>query len=69
MIQDTINVEIAGGLDFSLSKMVRVQQKFNAPTIDDIESAVQKEFTRASIKNKVSSGQKIAVGCGSRGHC
>ena len=67
MIQDTINVEIAGGLDFSLSKMVRVQQKFNAPTIDDIESAVQKEFTRASIKNKVSSGQKIAVGCGSRG--
>ena len=37
MIQDTINVEIAGGLDFSLSKMVRVQQKLNAPTIDDIE--------------------------------
>ncbi|MDA0829732.1 MAG: lactate racemase domain-containing protein [Proteobacteria bacterium] len=67
MIQDTIKVEIAGGLDFSLSKMVRVQQKFNAPTIDDIESAVQKEFARESIKNKVSSGQKIAVGCGSRG--
>ena len=67
MIQDTINVEIAGGLDFALSKMVRVQQKFKAPRIDDIASTIQKEFSRESIKNKVSPDQKIAVGCGSRG--
>ncbi|MDA0238173.1 MAG: lactate racemase domain-containing protein [Proteobacteria bacterium] len=67
MIKDTINVEIAGGLDFSLSKMIRVQQKFSAPKIDDIASVIKKEFARESIKNKVLPGQKIAVGCGSRG--
>ncbi|OUT76566.1 MAG: hypothetical protein CBB82_07435 [Betaproteobacteria bacterium TMED22] len=67
MIHEKIDVQIAGGLDFPLSSMVRVQQNFSAPTIEDIAATIKKEFAKEAIKNKIVPGQKIAVGCGSRG--
>lgn len=67
MIQEKIDVQIAGGLDFPLSSMVRVEQKFSAPMIENITETIKNEFTKEGIKNKIVPGQKIAVGCGSRG--
>jgi hypothetical protein len=67
MIQKKIDVPIAGGLDFTLPSMVRVKQNFSAPTISDIPTSIKNEFTKEAIKTKIKRGQKIAVGCGSRG--
>ncbi|MDC1311575.1 lactate racemase domain-containing protein [Burkholderiales bacterium] len=67
MIHKKIDVQISGGLDLPLGSMVRVEQKFSAPRIEDITETVKREFAKDSIKNKVVPGQTIAVGCGSRG--
>ena len=67
MIHKKIDVPIAGGLDFTLNSMVRVEQKFSAPTIGDIPASIKNEFANEAIKTKIKRGQKIAVGCGSRG--
>lgn len=67
MIGDRVEVNIAGGLDIALPKMVTVRQKFDAPRITDIASAVSVEFSKPEIRSGVKPGQVIAVGCGSRG--
>ncbi len=40
MIGDRIEVNIAGGLDVDLPRMVRVRQKFRTPTEDDVAATV-----------------------------
>ena len=67
MIPDKIEVNIAGGLDFTLPPMTRVRQKFDAAKLADIPSAIGREFTRPEICERIKPGQVIAVGCGSRG--
>jgi len=67
MIHKKIDVPIAGGLNFPLQSMVRVEQKFSAPKIGDIKATIKNEFAKEAIRNKIKRGQKIAVGCGSRG--
>jgi len=67
MIHKKIDVPIAGGLNFPLQSMVRVEQKFSAPQIGDIKATIKNEFAKEAIRNKIKRGQKIAVGCGSRG--
>lgn len=67
MIDDQIEVNIAGGLDITLPKMVTVCQKFASPRVGDIASVIASEFEKPEIRSKVKPGQKIAVGCGSRG--
>ena len=67
MIEDRIDVNIAGGLDIPLPKMVTVQQKFESPKVGDIPTVIEQEFARPEIRAKVKPGQVIAVGCGSRG--
>ena len=67
MIEDRIDVNIAGGLDIPLPKMVTVQQKFESPKVGDIPTVIEQEFSKPEIRARVKPGQVIAVGCGSRG--
>ncbi|HEV8260953.1 MAG TPA: lactate racemase domain-containing protein [Burkholderiales bacterium] len=67
MIGDRIEVNIAGGLDVPLPRMVDVRQKFEGVHLGDIAATVAKEFQRPEVRARVKAGQTIAVGCGSRG--
>ncbi len=67
MIGDRIEVNIAGGLDIALPRMVHVRQKFATPRIDDVAGAVAAQFQRPEVRAKIKPGMTIAVGCGSRG--
>jgi hypothetical protein len=67
MIEDRIEVNIAGGLDVPLPRMVNVRQKFDGAHLGDIPATVAKEFQRPEVRAQVKPGQIIAVGCGSRG--
>ena len=67
MIPDRIDVNIAGGLDLPLPRMVGVRQKFEAERLHDIPGAIAREFQRAEVRARVKAGHSIAVGCGSRG--
>lgn len=67
MIGERIEVNVAGGLDFALPKMVTVRQKFDAPRVGDIAGVIGAEFAKPEIRSRVKPGQVVAVGCGSRG--
>src|SRR5258706_12730150 len=67
MIEDRIEVNIAGGLDVALPRMVNVRQKFDGTHFGDIPATVAREFQRPEVRARVKSGQAIAGGCGSRG--
>lgn len=67
MIEDRIEVNIAGGLDIALPPMAGVRQKFTTTRVDDIAAAVAREFARPDIGSSIRRGARIAVGCGSRG--
>src|SRR5260221_6010604 len=67
MIEDKIEVNIAGGLDVALPRMVNVRQKFDGTHLGDIPATVAREFQRPEVRARVKSAQAIAVGCGSRG--
>ena len=67
MIGSRIDVNIAGGLDVPLPKMVNVRQKFEAARLTDIPAALAREFQRPAVRSRIKPGQVIAVGCGSRG--
>lgn len=67
MIEDRIEVNIAGGLDIPLPPMASVRQKFTTTRVDDIAAAVAREFERPEIRASIRRGARMAVGCGSRG--
>ncbi|MCW5624967.1 MAG: DUF2088 domain-containing protein [Burkholderiales bacterium] len=67
MIGDRIEVNIAGGLDFPLPRMVHVRQKFKTPKLDSVGQAVVDQFKRPEVRAAIKPGMTIAVGCGSRG--
>jgi Lactate racemase N-terminal domain len=67
MIGDRIEVNIAGGLDIPMPKMVHVRQKFATRKLDSVTSAVADQFKRPEVRGKVKAGMTVAVGCGSRG--
>ncbi len=67
MIEDRIEVNIAGGLDVALPRMVNVRQKFDGAHLGDIPATVAREFQSPEVRAQVKPGQVIAVGCGSRG--
>jgi hypothetical protein len=64
---DDIKVNIAGGLDIPLPRMVRVRQKFASQPIADIAVVVKQQIARPEIAAKIKPGAKIAIGVGSRG--
>ncbi|MFO1350830.1 MAG: DUF362 domain-containing protein [Gammaproteobacteria bacterium] len=67
MIEDRIEVNIAGGLDLPLPRMAHVRQRFVAPKLESVASAVVEQFKRPEVRAKIKPGMSIAVGCGSRG--
>jgi Lactate racemase N-terminal domain len=67
MIPDRIEVNIAGGLDVALPRMLTLRQKFEAERLTDIAGTVAQEFRRPEVRDRVKPGQVVAVGCGSRG--
>jgi hypothetical protein len=67
MIEQRIEVNIAGGLDVPLPRMANVRQKFEAIRLPDIDAAVSAQFKRPEVRSRIQPGQSVAVGCGSRG--
>jgi hypothetical protein len=67
MIGDRIEVNIAGGLDIPMPRMIHVRQKFQTQKLDSVTQAVAEQFKRPEIRGKVKPGMTVAVGCGSRG--
>lgn len=67
MIGDRIETNISGGLDIPLPRMVPVKASFDSARLEDIEGTVSAQMNREDIRAKIKPGQKIAVGCGSRG--
>ena len=67
MIEDSISVNIAGGLDIQLPNMVPVEVTFESSVLEDIGQSISEQFKNDQIRNKIKPGQTIAVGCGSRG--
>jgi len=67
MIDERIDVNIAGGLDIALPKLVTVRQQFDSPRVGDIATVIASEFEKPEIRSRVKQGQVVAVGCGSRG--
>jgi hypothetical protein len=67
MIPDRIEVNIAGGLDIALPRMLTIRQKFEAERQTDIAGSIALQFQRPEVRDRVKPGQVIAVGCGSRG--
>jgi len=67
MIGDRIEVNMAGGLDITLPRMVHVRQKFQTKKLDSVTRTVVEQFKRPEVRAKVKPGMTIAVGCGSRG--
>ena len=66
-MSDRFEVPIAGGLDVPLPRMARVRQTFDPDRLDDVGAAVRAEMARPDVAGLVKPGQRIAVGCGSRG--
>jgi hypothetical protein len=67
MIGDRIEVNIAGGLDIPLPRMVHIRQKFKTTRIDNVSQAVTEQFKRPEVRSTVKPGMTIALGVGSRG--
>ncbi len=67
MIGDRIEVNIAGGLDIPLPKMVHIRQKFQTQKVASVSQTVAEQFKRPEVRAKVKPGMTIALGVGSRG--
>ena len=67
MIKDRIDVNIAGGLDVPLPRMVHVRQRFELSKISSVTETVAQGFAKPSIQSKVKPGMSVALGVGSRG--
>ena len=67
MIGDRIEVNIAGGLEIPLPKMVHIRQKFQTQKVASVSQTVAEQFKRPEVRAKVKPGMTIALGVGSRG--
>ena len=67
MIEEKINVNISGGLDFQLPNMVKIRQKFSLPKLNNVYDEISKDFDDKKTNSRIKPGMTIAVGCGSRG--
>jgi acyl-CoA synthetase (AMP-forming)/AMP-acid ligase II len=67
MIGSRIEVNVAGGLEVALPQMANVRQRFEATRLHDISGVISGEFQRPEVRDRLTKGQVVAVGCGSRG--
>jgi len=59
MIEDKIEVNIAGGLDIPLPRMVNVRQKFDSSHLGDIPATVTREFQRPEVRPRLSPDRSL----------
>ena len=64
---DNVQINIPGGLDFDVPKMIKVKQNFEDHKIDDVALAVKNEILKPEITQTIKAGASIAIGVGSRG--
>ena len=64
---DNLQINIPGGLDFDIPKMIKVKQNFEDHKIEDVALAVKNEILKPEITQTIKSGASIAIGVGSRG--
>ena len=50
---DNVEINIPGGLDFAIPKMIRVKQNFEDHKIDNVATAVKMQIQRPEIKGKI----------------
>ena len=67
MIGERIEVNIAGGLDIALPRMVHIRQKFKTQKVENVSQTTAEQFERPEVRAKVKAGMSVAVGVGSRG--
>ena len=67
MIGERIEVNIAGGLDILLPKMVHIRQKFQTQKVASVSQTLGEQFKRPEVRAKIKPGMTIALGVGSRG--
>ena len=48
-------------------KVLVVEQRFDAPKVDDVRAATRKALEESGILSRMQSGQTVAIGAGSRG--
>jgi hypothetical protein len=48
-------------------KIFRVRQTFEAPRIDDVAAAVERELSQLGLNRRIRPGQSVAITAGSRG--
>jgi hypothetical protein len=53
--------------DIPIPKMVKVNQKFHAPQLEDVGSEVRKTLNKTNVLNKIREGDSVAIAVGSRG--
>ncbi len=64
---DNVQINIAGGLNFTLPNMARVRQKFEKHGLPDVSAAVTDQVARDEVAATIQPGARIAIGVGSRG--
>ena len=64
---DNVQINIPGGLNFDVPKMIKVKQNFEDHKIDDVALAVKNEILKPEITQTIKAGASIAIGVGSRG--
>ncbi len=53
--------------EVSLPEMIKVRQKFDNPTVENVRKKIREEFEKIRINEKIKQGNKIAITAGSRG--
>jgi len=53
--------------EVSLPEMIKVRQKFDTPTVENVRKKIREEFEKIKINEKIKPGNKIAITAGSRG--
>ncbi|MCB1815055.1 MAG: DUF362 domain-containing protein [Candidatus Competibacteraceae bacterium] len=64
---EKLNINIVGGLNIPLPRMLKVRQVFADRAIKDVTAAVQAELNKPEISARITPGASIAIGVGSRG--
>lgn len=53
--------------DIQLPRMIKIQQKFNAPEIQDVVGAVHQAIQDENVLSRITKGDRVAIAVGSRG--
>lgn len=64
---DVSEVVVEGIEEVDLPRMGRIRQKYSKDKIEDVPEVISRKLQNSGILQKISSGDKVAIGAGSRG--